>query len=188
MKEETRDEDNSWLQGTSVQHFKLPPLVKEKKKMVNSGVYPVFAALCSCSSLILLKGSFCLNYKVDLGLYDDSGWKAEGDCLKKLVSCAESSVKWNISCHIGGQEMWQTSAISGLSMWMRAPQREHNACDPADTATPHHDCWGAGERMQESAPHLPPLMVAGNRIWPQIAEVHMKGMNSVSQRLASSHI
>ena len=25
----TRDEDNSWLQGTSVQRFKLPPLVKE---------------------------------------------------------------------------------------------------------------------------------------------------------------
>lgn len=152
--------------------------------MVTSGVYPVFAAPCSCSSLILLKGSFCLNYKVDLGLYD-SGWKAEGDCLKKLVSCAKSSVKCNISCHIGRQEMWQTPVISGLSVWMRAPQREHNACDPA---TPHHDCWGAGEQMQAAAPHLPPLMGAGNRIWPQIAEVHMKGMNSVSQRLASSRI
>ena len=155
--------------------------------MVNSGVYPVFAALYSYSSLILSKGSFCLNYKVDLGLYD-SAWEAEGDCPKKLVFCAEGSVKWTISCHIGGQEMWQTSAISGLSVWMRAPQREHNACDPADPATPHHDCWGAGEQMQEAAPHQPPLMVAGNRIWPQIAEVHTKGMNSVSQRLASSHI
>ena len=30
----------------------------------------------------------------------------------------------------------QLSAISGLLMWMRAPQREHNAWNPADAATP----------------------------------------------------
>ena len=28
----------------------------------------------------------------------------------------------NISCHINKQEMSQPSAISGLQMWMRAPQ------------------------------------------------------------------
>ena len=45
----------------------------------------------------------------------------------------------NISCHISKQEMSQPSVISGHQMWMSAPKT-----DPADAATFHGDCWGAG--------------------------------------------
>ena len=51
----------------------------------------------------------------------------------------------NISCYISKQEMAQPSAISGLQMWMRAPQ----TAIPADTPNPHGDCWEAGG-MQEA--------------------------------------
>ena len=46
------------------------------------------------------------------------------------------TVKWNISCYIGGQEMSQPSVILALQMWVRAPKREHNAWDLADAITP----------------------------------------------------
>ena len=110
---------------------------------MNSGVYPVFVALYSYSSLILLKGSFCLSYKVDLGLYDDSGWEAEGDCPKKLVFCAEGSVKWTISCHIHELKMSQLSVISSPLMWMRPPKREQ--CLESSRCCHLHqgDCRGA---------------------------------------------
>ena len=57
---------------------------------------------------------------------------------------------------------------------------------------PHGDCWGAGEcKKQPSVSYWTGVnggcKQLGNRIWPQIAEVHVKRMNSVSQRLASSH-
>ena len=34
--------------------------------------------------------------------------------------------------------------ISGLQLWMRAPK-----ADPGDAATPHGDCWGAGESKKQ---------------------------------------
>ena len=64
------------------------------------------------------------------------------------------TVKWNIFCHIDEQEMSQLSAIAALQMWMRAPKREHNACDPADAVTP--PWWlmrSWREVMQEAAIH-----------------------------------
>ena len=90
-------------------------------------------------------------------------------------------VKWIISCHICGQKMAQLSGISGLLMWMRAPQGEHNSCNPADAenlrsqvrgckkqpsatlATPYRDrkqdlapdSWGAHERNEFSEPREP---------------------------------
>ena len=45
-------------------------------------------------------------------------------------------------------------------------------CDPADAATLCVDCWGAGA-MQEAR-------WTKKQDWPQIAEVYMKGMNTVS--------
>ena len=68
--------------------------------------------------------------------------------------------------------------IWGLQMGMRAPKREH-VWDPADAAIPRVSAqeplgceWGMG--MQEV------IITKSARIWPQIAEVHMKGLNSVS--------
>ena len=98
------------------------------------------------------------------------------------------TVKWNISCYIGGQEMSQPSVILAFQMWVRAPKRERNAWDPADAITPTVIAEELGECQSSHSPHLPLLVVnkelgckqSRNRIWPQIAEVHTKGMNSVS--------
>jgi len=69
---------------------------------------------------------------------------------------------------------------------------EINACDPADspllTPTPMVTAEELRNARSSHLPHLPPSKVnrnggckqLGNRIWPQIAEVHVKGMNSVS--------
>ena len=63
--------------------------------------------------------------------------------------------------------MSQPSLISGLQMWIWAPQLQ-----PSNAATPHGDSWEA-RGMQEAR-------WARKQDWPQIAEVHMKRMNSVS--------
>ena len=36
-----------------------------------------------------------------------------------------------------------------------ASQREHNACNPADAATSHGDCWGAGGGRCKKQPSTP---------------------------------
>ena len=58
---------------------------------------------------------------------------------------------------------------------MKAPKREHNACNPADAASPTviAEELGGCEKSEK------------NR--PQIAEGHRKGMNSGGPELASSH-
>ena len=147
--------------------------------------------------------------------------------------------------------MSQSSVISGLQMWMGAPKREHNTCDPVAAATPTviaeehrgmqeaaicHSChplqWTVTFFVAQSCPTLcnstdfsmPGSYVHGilqariaipfsggssqprdetwlsciagrfftiwatreahkqsrNRIWPQITEMPMKGMNLVS--------
>ena len=45
-------------------------------------------------------------------------------CLKSTLVGVSQTTVWSedISCHITKQEMSQPSAISGLQMWMRAPQ------------------------------------------------------------------
>ena len=48
-------------------------------------------------------------------------------------------MKWNISCHINKKEMSQQIATSGLQMWMKSPQTEHNIYNPSDATTPHLD-------------------------------------------------
>ena len=66
---------------------------------------------------------------------------------------------------------------------MRVPKREHKGSNPADaTTTPRVPAneLGVGDARGTYPPHVPPLTVTGNRIWPQIAEMYMKGMNSVS--------
>ena len=49
--------------------------------------------------------------------------------------------------------MSQPSLISGLQMWMRAPKREHDACDPAYAATPHGNCWGVRGNVNGGLQH-----------------------------------
>ena len=77
-------------------------------------------------------------------------------------------------------------AISDLQMWMRTPKWEHDATPPwgllrslgweggwyrkQPTATPATPYGGQGIKFKQSR----------NRMWPQIAGVHTKGMNSVS--------
>ena len=64
----------------------------------------------------------------------------------------------NISCYTNKQDMSQPSAISGLQMWMRAPQTviQKMLLLPHPHRTPHPrgdwwllSCWGGG--MQEAA-------------------------------------
>ena len=63
--------------------------------------------------------------------------------------------------------MSQLSLISDLQIWMRAPQLQ-----PSSAATPHGDCWEA-RGMQEARR-------TRKQDWPQMAEVHMRRMSSVS--------
>ena len=66
---------------------------------------------------------------------------------------------------------------------MRAPKSKHKGCNPADaTTTPRVPAneLGVGDARGTYPPHLQPLTVTENRIWLQIAEIHMKGMDSVS--------
>ena len=51
----------------------------------------------------------------------------------------------NIFCHINKQEMWQPSAISGLQMWMRAPQTEIQLPPPTVLAEEMEECKKQGE-------------------------------------------
>ena len=74
------------------------------------------------------------------------------------------------SCHINEQEILPPSVISGLQMWMKAPQIViQRMLLPA--ANPG-DCWRAGV-MQEAR-------WTRKQDWPQIAEVRVKWINSVS--------
>ena len=68
----------------------------------------------------------------------------------------------NISCHINQQEMSQPSVISDVN----------KGSHPVDAATPDSDQRGACG-MQEARWTMKPD-------WPQRAEVHLIGMNSVS--------
>ena len=69
---------------------------------------------------------------------------------------------------------------------MRAPQREHNACDAADTATLTMIAEEPVSRCRKQT-HIRPLYGGRKQDLAPIAEVHTKETNSVSQRLASSH-
>lgn len=85
-------------------------------------------------------------------------------------------------------------------MCMKPPKREHNACNPADTATRHGDCWGAGGGRRKKQPSTPSATPYGEHgikdinnqetgfapLLPRIAEVHMKAMNQWAQKFASS--
>ena len=64
----------------------------------------------------------------------------------------------NKKCH------WPPNVHEGSQNW-----------DPADATAPHGDCWGA-RWVQEARG-------TKKQDWPQIAEVQMKGMNSVSPGL-----
>ena len=66
--------------------------------------------------------------------------------------------------------------ISGLQMWMMAPQTGIQWMLLA--ATRHGDCWGAGEMQEAAICHS--LRWTRKQDWPQISEIHIRGMNSVS--------
>jgi len=68
----------------------------------------------------------------------------------------------NISCHVNQHKMSQPSVISDVN----------RSSHPVDAATRNSDRRGAGG-MQEARRTM-------KQEWPQIAEVHMKGMNLVS--------
>ena len=74
----------------------------------------------------------------------------------------------NISCLINKQEMPLPSVISGLQLWMRAPKTWIQGMLPLPVVTAEKL-----EGMQEKR-------WTRKRDWPQIAEVHMKGMTLVS--------
>ena len=63
--------------------------------------------------------------------------------------------------------MSQPLLISGLQIWMWAPQLQSSSA-----ATPRSDCWEAGGRQE--------ARWARKQDWPQIANMHMKRMSSVS--------
>ena len=67
--------------------------------------------------------------------------------MGKNENLLKHTVKYNISCHIEGQEVTAFSDLGPPNV--RSPKREHNACDPTDAATPHGDCWGAGTVVGE---------------------------------------
>ena len=71
-----------------------------------------------------------------------------------------------VSCCINKQKISQPSVLSGFQMWIRAPQS-----DPVYATTPHGDCWRAGEIQK--------AWWTRKQAWPQIAEVYVRGMNSV---------
>ena len=75
----------------------------------------------------------------------------------------KSQLVWNenISCHINQQEMSQPSVISGLQMWMRAPKTVIQKMLPTCTVSAEV----RGECINKKTGY---------------AEVHKKGMNSVS--------
>ena len=88
-------------------------------------------------------------------------------------------VKWNISCHISKQGC-NSHQWLGLQLWMKTPKGESNICNPADaTPNPHGDCWGAWRDVRNKTKHNK----TKTGCWPQIAEMHMKGMASTSLRL-----
>ena len=96
--------------------------------------------------------------------------------------------------------MSQLSEILAHQMWMKPPKREHNACNPADSAIHHGDCWGAGGgrcKKQPPTPSATPYAEHGIKdinnqetgfapLLPRIAEVYMKAVNQWAQKLASS--
>ena len=73
--------------------------------------------------------------------------------------------------------MSEQSVISGLQMWLRALKTaiQGMLALPLPTPTPpplHSDFWGAGGKQAAKWTR--------KQDWPQIAEVHVKGVNSVS--------
>ena len=87
----------------------------------------------------------------------------------------------NISCPINKQEMPQPSAISGLHMWMRAPQTAIQRMLPPPGVIAEEL-----EGMQAAAIYHS-LRQIRKKVWPQIAEVLWKEWIQWAQRLASSH-
>ena len=97
----------------------------------------------------------------------------------------------NISCHINQQEISQPSVISGLQMWIRAPQtavqgvlppppteiaEELGECkkqgEQGDGWSP--DSWGAYERNEFSEPRglqLPKHRMRNSLTWYQIFDI-----------------
>ena len=95
-----------------------------------------------------------------------------------LSPSCEPSEKWNISCHISkhGYHSHHQLQPSNVSWALRELGKEKNTChlaaikmQPLSAVSP--------KEVQE---------VKNRQYWPQIAEVHIKGMVSV-QTLASSH-
>ena len=85
---------------------------------------------------------------------------------------AETSEKWNISCHVGKQRMSRSSAISATTRWwageLQATQEEYLLSSSLQTiATPYSEPW----RNSGSE---------NTGYWPQMAEMYIKRMISVS--------
>ena len=90
-------------------------------------------------------------------------------------------------------------AISDLQMWMRTPKLKHDAFDRVDAMPPWELLRSLGwerawYRKQPTASPATPYGGQGikykqsrNRIWPQIAVVPMKGMNSVRPEASIFH-
>ena len=140
--------------------------------------------------VLTLKFTLRMTYQWKLSPY--LGWASQHHGTKKQNDHKMSPIYGRIYYHVEGLwngislSIWINKDITGinLQMWMGALKREHNAWDPADAATPHSDCWRdgclRGEERCENKKKKKKKKKKGHRILLQIAEVHMKGMNSVS--------
>ena len=82
-------------------------------------------------------------------------------------------VKWKYLCHINKQEMSQPSAISGLQMWVRAPQMVIQRIMPTPTVIAEE--WGECKKQGELR----------NRIGPRQLRCIWKEWMQQAQRFAS---
>ena len=82
-------------------------------------------------------------------------------------------VKWKYLCHINKQEMSQPSAISGLQMWVRAPQMVIQRILPTPTVIAEE--WGECKKQGELR----------NRIGPRQLRCIWKEWMQQAQRFAS---
>ena len=82
-------------------------------------------------------------------------------------------VKWKYLCHINKQEMSQPSAISGLQLWVRAPQMVIQRILPTPTVISEE--WGEFKKQGELR----------NRIGPRQLRCIWKEWMQQAQRFAS---
>ena len=120
--------------------------------------HTVLRVLSHCGPLCLAKRqsySFLLYPKLCLS----------GVRVQKLESTSLPVRNENIIYHINKQKMSQPSAISGLQMWLRAPQTVIQQLMPSPPQWLLRSWWNAGSKVNRK------------QDWPQIAEVPVKGVN-----------